>query len=813
MNPTATLSVLISICVLLTLSSIPGTGQSAARVAKDAVTGDVVLENEMIRATFHTGRPGSSGVFPTGYTGYTVEQKMPEGWRPAARVRYFTSYSYRSGWGRDWLAYVLPKEVRIEQNDRAAGAVFTQSQPDFDGVTWSFEFRFGVRPGRPVIDVDYSASPDRESRLLLFWGPKLYAGDESFGAYKDEALFAGVEYLGPGERSSANPALAPDARMYLAPTPAKITIPLMTVVNKGQMVGLMWDPLQKWNGSDTCPSAVFASPNWLEGEQNHLMGLYIPSIPKYAAENGLRAHTPAVIEAGQKITISARIFAASGTRVTDAVDLYLGDTGGLPEPQNRPAPDSDQLAALVKRLLDLRDPKENKWPTDYNGTAKTGPWLGPALELLAAAPLLQDSALASQARETAKTVLGAYPNRPVELALRLGNVAEGLRIVRESADNLMQQQQPDGSWTYVPTDVAEGGLAGLYAPPEPGVIAPAGARAQGITAGHLAGLFESVLITSDDKALAAAVKGLSALESYWIPTVYDQAECPQSPSLHGSYLALRCYLTAYRITGESKYLDRAVYWAKTGLPFIYLWSLPRREVTSGYIHCSPKLYVRGDRLYKQTRRDPMLYGGLYGYGSSQFSHHWFGILVQWIPMVYARDLIALEEYNHSQNWGRIANGIVTSALWQMFDRPPYDGFLPDAFSLDSFMPSGPAFAPTLMLDSFLACSLGHDWRPQTAIVREGGARCHVTSSRRPGDTALSDGMLTFTLHEPEFQHCRAIVAGATATSTVKVDGKALPQSPDLESMDECWSLDQQGLVLIKARSLRQPRRIEIALSR
>ena len=83
----------------------------------------------------------------------------------------------------------------------------------------------------------------------------------------------------------------------------------MCIVQGGRMVGLMWDPMQKWYGSETCPSAVFASPNWIESKSDHLLGLYVPSIPQIAAENSLRAHTPAIIEAGQAVTISCRIFA------------------------------------------------------------------------------------------------------------------------------------------------------------------------------------------------------------------------------------------------------------------------------------------------------------------------------------------------------------------------------------------------------------------------------------------------------------------------------------------------------------------------
>ena len=206
---------------------------------------------------------------------------------------------------------------------------------------------------------------------------------------------------------------------------------------------------------------------------------------------------------------------------------------------------------------------------------------------------------------------------------------------------------------------------------------------------------------------------------------------------------MRCYLIAgEHLPATAGTLEKAVYWAKTGLPFIYLWALPAREVTSGYIHCARKLYVEGGQLYKDTKRNPMLYGGLYGYGSSQFSHHWYGIIVDWIPLVYARDLVELARYDHTLPWERVADGILTSALWQAYDQPPYAGFLPDAFSLDSWTPSGPAFSPGMLLENLMTIQLGREWTPQSVIVRDGDLRCHITSVARVENARLVSGNLS-----------------------------------------------------------------------
>jgi hypothetical protein len=99
--------------------------------------------------------------------------------------------------------------------------------------------------------------------------------------------------------------------------------------------------------------------------------------------------------------------------------------------------------------------------------------------------------------------------------------------------------------------------------------------------------------------------------------------------------------------------------------------------------------------------------------------------------------------------------------------------------------------------------------PQTAVAREGGKRCHVTSAKMPQDLSLRNGVLSFKLFDPNWEYCRAIVSGLPANLKVTLDGKPLPRSEDLEAQHECWSPGPQGLTLIKVRSIERPRLVEI----
>lgn len=801
---------LCTVAIVASTAIGSGFGVSADPVTatRDERTGEVVLANDGLRLRFHAPGPRRFGLFPKGYTGYAVELKTGDVWGTVATTPYFTAFCYRSGWGRDWLAYVIPQTVHVERHGDSASVTFSETKWDADRVKWDFTFVFRMAPANPWVDVVFSAVADARRELLQMWGPRLHAGQGAFGAARDEALFPGLEFLGAQGRSSGNPALAPDARFAFAPTPAKITIPLMAVLHGKQMVGLLWDPLQKWLGDEICPSAVFASPNWIEGGENHLMGLFVPSIPRYVAENSMRAHTPVVVEAGRRVSVSARIFAVPAAHVVEAVDVYLKHRGGLPA---RPAIDAAAVLETLARAMTTTayDETAKGWPSEFRGNPAKGPWPDPAIHLAEAAPLLGDRQLGERAARISREVLERRLTHPLSLALRMGGLADALRNEQATAQKRMKAQNADGSWSYVPTEVAEGGLAALSAPPEPGEIAPAGTKNQGITAGELAPLLDYALITGDAQAWQASLRGLADLDRYSIPYAQQQPECPPSPSLHGSCFALRCNLTAYRITGERRYLERAVYWAKTGLPFLYLWSLPAKRVVSGQIHCAEKINLPGETLYDDPRRDVMLYGGLYGYGSSQFSHHWFGILVQWIPLVYARDISALAEYDRSLPWKRLAEGIVASAVTQSFEKPPYTGFLPDAFSLDSWTPSGPAISPATVLDAILRHYYGQSVRPQTEVVRAGDARCHITSAQMPTRVTLMGNSLRATLTSRCWSRIRAVITGVGDHPDVLVDGRRVPRVDELEAQEECWTPGPAGTVLLKIRQGASPRSIEV----
>ena len=81
----------------------------------------------------------------------------------------------------------------------------------------------------------------------------------------EQGLFAGLEYLGQGERSSSNLDIETDEHIRFAPDPLKVTMPLMAFVTDRVSVAMSWD--------DMTLQPVYATPNFFDGTADHRMTL------------------------------------------------------------------------------------------------------------------------------------------------------------------------------------------------------------------------------------------------------------------------------------------------------------------------------------------------------------------------------------------------------------------------------------------------------------------------------------------------------------------------------------------------------------
>ena len=107
------------------------------------------------------------------------------------------------------------------------------------------------------------------------------------------------------------------------------------------------------------------------------------------------------------------------------------------------------------------------------------------------------------------------------------------------------------------------------------------------------------------------------------------------------------YLDLYLISGNPGRLERAVYWAWAGLPFVYLWHAHNREV----MRYATVPYFAVTRMDKRP---------------------WFGVAAQWVGLRYAYELFRLSRFDRSVRWGRIGRAITLCACLLYTSPSPRD---------------------------------------------------------------------------------------------------------------------------------------------
>jgi hypothetical protein len=242
--------------------------------------------------------------------------------------------------------------------------------------------------------------------------------------------------------------------------------------------------------------------------------------------------------------------------------------------------------------------------------------------------------------------------------------------------------------------------------------------------------------------------------------------------------AIAACLDAWQMTQDLRWLQDAVYWAETGVPFIYLWSLPDK---------------------------PMMLGATIPvFGSTFYTHTWLGVPVQWNGLVYSYHLAHLAEVletatipSHASilptslefsaaDWKRIVQHITVSACYQQFADGPNKGSYPD--SIGQFEKPNPAFInPEDILVNMLALS-GHDPDIQSVSIPMDSARITLSSAAKITNASLVGGKLQFQLKYDAGDNAHVLVSGIKPKQML-VQGKELALSPSPVQRTPGWSLD------------------------
>lgn len=647
---------------------------------------------------------------------------------------------------------------------RLAGAT------DLGGIRWRTEWRFSVQPGADTVHYALSARPDADAEVLALEGPMLQT-ETPAGAEREDAILPGLEWLVRGEESSNALDIKPEHpdRLRVVPHPRKITVPAAAVRTGDTVVGLLWDtpPMQESAGASFAAEAgpasvVFASPDRFEGHPGSTMGLFLPSVGEWVPENARRATKPLPVERNRALSLSADLLATAGASgCLVALERWYG-LHGWPEPL--PSPRGDLLNEIEFSLRGylkdraLWNPTWRKWYTDL--IVGFQPTDAPADDLLRGAGLLPPGEAPDAARALAAEALGGDERT---LALRTQSRADpaGLAALARAVRGLIASQQADGNWAF------GGPKAGPW--PEKGVnydvLGAVGACEVGLTAPNATRVLQLALLTGDPEASAAGLRALEAMRAFRVPRAAQVWEVPvHTPDILACSAAVDAYLLGYRLTGDPALLEEAVYWARTGLPFVYVWA-PR------------------DLPAMQGASVPVF--GATGYGLS-----WFGVAVQWNGLAYAESLAELSRYDKSFAWARVSEALYRSAMYQQATEGDRLAQWPDAVNLIPGRPglhgqTPPCFQPSSIL-RHLFREAGLHVTSEVIVVRQKDGQLAIRAGADIADARWDGGRLSFTLRFGPGERGAAEVIATTRPVSVSLDGEAL------EERDDLWTADQPG---------------------
>ena len=640
----------------------PASPKLNAKVVKELYTytaedGSVVMGNKNLRIIFvrsndATAKTDDETPIDNGFAYYLLFVAKGGNYQQVAACPALSEVTYLDTAQNRQTTRLVPTDYQLAGNNRGESIVrLSGAHTDTDGVKWSYEMRWTLAEDATRVQTESHLQTDGDRELLAFRGPMLYAGQGRNQEKKTAALFPGLEFLENEERSSSTRDAAPPLNNRLVPHPYKITVPVMAVEMQKSVVGIIWNPLDTWDGENRMLSAVFASPNWHQHQKNHALGVFLPTIPEWVQENHTEASIPYPLISSRPIAIKAEIIVDSRASIVDAVKHWT-DVYGIPEPLQPPRGDEEEV------LLSRHGFMHTTWDEDAGKSRHCAGWAShnePGFGTLLWYDYLatKDAQVKERVQEIVKnTVADAGPEGLAargschilrwEFPFYVGNVDAALAHMDTEAQQRIATQESDGSWRWHPTNE------------KTATLGKTGEAVLGTCTESALLLLRHARITGNKMSREAGLKALEFMKQFSVPRGAQMWECPMyQPDVLAAAHAIGAYVEAYELTREKAHLKRAAYWAETALPFLYHWHLPDRP--------------------------GMHFASIPVFGTTFYTHPWFGVPVQWNGLVLAYYLQRLNQHVGDGRWHQIAEGITVSAMYQQWDEGELKGTYPDGF--------------------------------------------------------------------------------------------------------------------------------------
>ncbi len=573
---------------------------------------------------------------------------------------------YLSGGQLHWFDLAQGTGHHASLKVQGKSLTFSSECSDPDGARWRLLREFNPGPIAGSIDIRTEITVDQAREVAFLPMLMVFPGAGSFGAAKGQGLLAVLEYL-ENEPSSSEADLRGPASKREVPDNLKLTFPLMVVQNQGRYLALTWQMRPAF-------CALYDSPDRLFGSGAHVMGLLFPgSDAKNREEGSLLPRVAQTLHAREVLQLRATLLGGSGQSVVPALQQYVA-LRRLPAVP----PAAPELPAYVTRTaggwLDSKIREGNLFHHAIaGGRFPAGHAADAAVWMDWLATQTPDAGLAARLHEAANGALQGIPPQDLNLSgvghirnpvasLLFGSVEATADQALQTGRSLLTRFEPDLSVQYQPT------------PGGPDFSSTQSSKeANGLTSRPVLDLLEAAAFSGDPELLKQALLRLRAMDKFdnGVPRGAQTWECPlHTPDILAAAQMVRAYSLGYQLTGDSALLERARYWAWTGVPFVYL--------------VNPTPHSIGP------------YATIAVFGATHWKAPiWLGLPVQWCGLVYADALYRLSSLDPLGPWQRLADGITRSGIDQSWpsSAPEKQGLLPDSFVLRSQHRNGPAINP------------------------------------------------------------------------------------------------------------------------
>ena len=534
---------------------------------------------------------------------------------------------------------------------------------DGSGRTWTWRRTFAAHGGE--LRMKTSVSVDRPADVYHVPYLTLFVDRES-GGRKRQALLPGIEYLADEPSSNEKELRGPQANR-LIPAAHKFCYPMMAIADASGWFALEWNMEGPRGGGQAPFAPVFDTPDRQFGSGGHLFAIWAPGVGGARRESETRIFSAVPFSSG---AVETALSAGPGGDVTCAVAARYPLSRLPPTPALDAARSCDVLtrgwldSGIRSGASGCRHALGGWQPHRVSDVPALMLWLASATP---------DAAAASRLTAAANEMIAALPEGsaerrgwggsvshihrpaaplvfgdPIAYAMAVGGAAKGQ--ARQLADGKRVWRKPEGKTE----DLGE----------------TLGAdHCNGYTAMSVSSMLSGALWTGDEGLIAEALSVLDKFTEVYgddVPRGAQPWEMPlHTPDILASGRLVECYVNGYLLSGDPRYMERARYWARTGMTMVYFVD-PTTEI--------PNPIGR--------------YATIGVIGATHWAApNWIGLPVQWCGLVYSAALSDLADVETDSGlaalWRHLARGITASGVDQSY--LPSDGekvgLLPDSFRL------------------------------------------------------------------------------------------------------------------------------------